>query len=121
MSQTSLWGLLAHGFPTAVAYDLLVHSIPTERIGAYLRFRSEVRHGSDFNHIVNTSAFPVETKYHFIREGESLCGRRSPRFTATKSEATCPGCIAIGKNLAAFGLVDPTERVPVVVRLSDLL
>ena len=125
MSQTFLRELLAHGVPSAVIYDLLKRTIPTERIQAYLRFRTEVRHGHNLNHLVNASAFAVETRFHVIRENESLCGRRSQRFSVTTEGVTCPGCTAIGKNLAAFGLSEPVdiERVTVVdvMKLADML
>jgi hypothetical protein len=91
-------------FPTLV-YELLKHAIPTGEIGSYLRFRTEVRRGQEFNHLVNTSAFTIATRYHYIGAGESLCGRHRQKFTPTKGEVTCPGCSAIGKNLAAFSLI----------------
>jgi hypothetical protein len=88
-----------------LVYELLKLAIPTGEIGSYLRFRTEVKRGRRHTHIVNTSSFTIETRYHYIGTGEALCGRSNHGFTATKSEVSCPGCEAIGKNLAAFGLI----------------
>lgn len=88
--------------------DLLAHSLPTERLQAYLPFHTVVRHGSDFNHIVNASVFTVETQHHVIYEGVTLCARRKRGMTEPRKGegVTCPGCIAHAKGIVLRTIAD---------------
>lgn len=43
----------------------------------------------------------MTTKYHMIVTGQTLCGRKDPNYKGTTKEATCPGCVGIGRGIAA--------------------
>jgi hypothetical protein len=83
--------------------DLLAHVLPTERLQAYLRFNTVLRKGDNHVHLVNASVFPQETRFHYIREGMTLCGRRTSRsrLTSTRDELDCPGCVSLAKGIIA--------------------
>lgn len=79
--------------------DLLAHALPTERLQAYLPMHTVIRKGDNHNHIVNASIYTVETQYHTIFEGMSLCARRKRNLRDASGTATCPGCVAHAKSI----------------------
>lgn len=70
-----------------------------------LPFLTSVKRGKQFTHIVNESQFPVYTQHHIIRTGQSLCGRHDTTWKKTNIEATCPGCVGIGRGIAAAAVL----------------
>jgi hypothetical protein len=56
---------------------------------------------------VNESAYAVETQYHAIRDGDTLCARGArPRGTVTRTAPTCPGCVAKARGIIVNHLLD---------------
>jgi hypothetical protein len=88
------------------ANDVLVEAkqevkdeIPFEGISRLLPFPTETVAGYNHNHIRSLYAFDVETEKRTIREGDTLCGRKSSVYFKS-ADTNCAGCEAIGKGLA---------------------
>jgi len=100
---------------TAVVIDIvglvredLKQSIPDTDVTKYLPFNTSIVEGEHHFHIRNESVYPIDTKYHTIKNGDTLCahahGDRLPELRYTFP--TCPGCIAKAKNIIATHLLD---------------
>ena len=80
-----------------------------------LPFQTSLHKGTNHVHIVNKSAYTVETNYHTIEEGDSICyraesfkhnseynvrtGLGSRIYVDQYAVATCPGCLAKAKRI----------------------
>lgn len=87
-----------------VEREVLKGSIADSDVQKLLPFHTMPGWGKNFIHIVNRSAYIVETNNHIIREGETLCkragGAAHPYYGESIFEtATCPGCLAKGKSI----------------------
>ena len=82
-----------------MAFKVLKATIEDGDVTRLLPFQTSLELGETYVHIVNESAYALETKYHVIEQGDTLCARGGrPRGTVTGSSATCPGCLAKGKG-----------------------
>lgn len=78
------------------------------------RLERDVMRGDNYVHIVNRSAYTVETNSHLVPEGAALCARKemfrpSADFTIRNNglvirldqhkTATCPGCLTKAKTV----------------------
>jgi hypothetical protein len=87
-------------------FEALKDAIKDEDVIDFLPFKTYIGGGKQHTHIVNDSAYTVETNSHFIARGETLCKRGAP--TAGKYHyvaATCPGCVAKGKAIVVNHLL----------------
>jgi hypothetical protein len=84
---------------TAVIQDI--------RVQEYLPFQTAVVEGDTHFHLRNKSVYPVETKYHTIEQGDTLCAHSIGHLLPELRDVapTCPGCIAKAKNLIASHLL----------------
>ena len=87
-------------------------SIPFEGIRRLLPFPTQIVAGLNHNHIMSIYAYDIETPTRTISEGDNLCGRKSLKFFR-EATTNCPGCSAIGENLAL--------RNPITARSIELL
>ena len=92
--------------------------IVDSRVQSFLKFNTSLGGGKHYVHIVSQSAFPVETGRHVITQGETLCARRLDTIPLWSNPrqgegATCPGCLAIAKGIAARDMSD-TELLAVL-------
>ena len=94
----------------------IVNQIADEDVRDFLQFRTGLAAGESKIHIVNLSAFEVETERHTIERGETLCHKygQVTRVNELQYGATCPGCLAIGKGIAVRDLTD--EQLLQVIR-----
>jgi hypothetical protein len=107
MKRKPIAEVIETSFATVVIIDadrlereVLKSSIADEDVQKLLPFNTGVSGGEHFYHIVNRSAYIVETNAHRIYEGETLCkraGHTGGRYTYT--DADCPGCLAKGKSI----------------------
>jgi hypothetical protein len=88
--------------------EVLKGSIANRDVQKLLPFQTAIGVGDTYYHIVNASAYLVETNCHTIYEGETLCKRfgndgwsDSARFALP----TCPGCLAKAKALIVHHLL----------------
>lgn len=96
----------------AAERSVLSGAINNRDIQRLLPFQTTLLKGDNHVHIVNKSAYVIETNSHFVREGATLCARsktfgRNAKFTVDvdglicrvnfPSVATCPGCLAKAK------------------------
>lgn len=80
-------------------------SIPDNKVREYLPFATSVVEGDTHFHIKNDSVYPVDTKYHTIEQGDTLCARAGNNDNELRYVfPTCPGCIAKAKNIVASHL-----------------
>jgi len=87
--------------------EVLKGSIEDRDVQKLLPFQSALGAGNTYIHLVNKSAYTVETKYHYIREGETLCKRAGyARPTVFADRPTCPGCLAKAKSVIVNHLLD---------------
>ena len=91
-------------------------SIADEDVRDFLKFRTSLGKGDNHVHIVNSSAFTIETDRHVIENGDTLCAKRNSTDLVDDVyyEASCPGCLAIGKGIAVRDLTD--EQLLQVIR-----
>lgn len=88
-----------------VREDIKQH-IADDDVRSLLPFLTSVSDGENHFHIRNDSRYDVETKYHVIEQGDTLCGRRGDNsLTLRCVTPTCPGCIAKAKNIIATHLL----------------
>jgi hypothetical protein len=100
--------------PTQYVRVILVNTreirdtIADEDVRDFLKFRTTLGAGSSKIHIVNSSAFTVETDRHVIERGDTLCAKHGETDLVDDLyyEVTCPGCLAIGKGIAVRDLTD---------------
>jgi hypothetical protein len=91
---------------TRLAFKVLKSSIEDKDIQRLLPFQTSLELGNHV-HIVNESAYAVETKYHVITDGDTLCARGGrPRGTVTGTAPTCPGCLAKAQGIVVNHLLD---------------
>lgn len=86
----------------------IVDRIADEDVRDFLKFRTGLAVGDHYTHIVNLSAYEVQTDRFTIMTNDTLC-RKSGRTAAISdlhSSVTCPGCLAIGKGIAVRDLTD---------------
>jgi hypothetical protein len=74
-------------------------SIPFKSISRLLPFPTQIVAGFTYNHIRSMYAYDIKTPTRVISEGDTLCGRESKFFLDAKLPV-CPGCSAIGENIA---------------------
>jgi hypothetical protein len=80
--------------------EVLRDSIADADVQKLLPFFTDVSAGDNYFHIVNSSAYTVETNSHQITEGQTLCNRgEGPGLYATCVTPTCPGCLAKAKAI----------------------
>jgi len=84
-------------------------SIPFEGISRLLPFPTQIVAGFNHNHIMSTYAHDIKTETRTISEGDTLCGRKSSKFFL-EANTNCPGCSAIGENLAQVLRVNYSPR-----------
>jgi hypothetical protein len=82
--------------------EVLIGSIADADVQKLLPFANVIGDGENFRHIINKSAYVVETNSHVIAENETLCKRAGKTWETyygsdAVSVATCPGCLAKGK------------------------
>lgn len=100
--------------PTSYVRVILVDTkqirdtIADEDVQDFLKFRTGLGSGRNFIHLVNRSAFTIETDRHVIEPGDTLCAKKDMTYYRTDDDrgATCPGCLAIGKGIAVRDLTD---------------
>ncbi len=82
--------------------------IADEDLRDFLKFRTGLAAGDNYIHIVNLSAYEVETERHTIMNGDTLCRKsgRTARVNELLTDASCPGCLAIGKGIAVRDLTN---------------
>lgn len=92
--------------------DVLRGAINDKDVQKLLPFQTKLGRGNTYVHIVNASAYTVETNSHFIRETGTLCAREGGARWTISSEiitaqgATCPGCLAKAKTIIVNHLLD---------------
>jgi hypothetical protein len=99
--------------------EVLKGSINDSDVQRLLPFQTSLGRGAQHLHILNASAYTVETNAHFIEEGDTLCKRAAytPEFLAYYSEvikrptATCPGCLAKAKSIIVNHLLDNSNLI----------
>jgi hypothetical protein len=108
---------------TAVVVDVvglvreeIKQSIPDAKVREYLPFATSIVEGSTHFHIKNDSVYDVDTKYHTIEQGDTLCARGGDNSNELRYVVpTCPGCIAKAKNIIASHLLakgsNPSEGI----------
>jgi hypothetical protein len=107
-------------FGTLVAIDVegivredIKQSIHSTQLQEYLPFLTSISEGDTHFHIRNDSAYPVDTKYYVIENGDTLCARDGDNSQTLRGGfVTCPGCIAKAKNIVATYLLDRTVGQP---------
>jgi hypothetical protein len=72
-----------------------------------LPFQTKIGVGDTYYHIVNASAYVVETNAHAIYEGQTLCKRFGNVYAdaARFVQPTCPGCLAKAKAIIVYHLL----------------
>ena len=84
-------------------------SIPLKSISRLLPFPTQIVAGFNHNHIMSRYAYDINTETRTISEGDTLCGRKSSKFFL-EANTNCPGCSAIGENLAQVLRVNYSPR-----------
>lgn len=79
--------------------DSMKDEIPFSDLFKFLPFATSAPSGYNFQHIRNEGIYDVETEKRTVEQGDTLCGRKSARYTGN-STTPCPGCLAIGRGLA---------------------
>lgn len=84
--------------------EVLIGSIADDDVQKLLPFSTSLGLGDNFTHIVNKSAYTVQTNSHAISESETLCKRAEYTHPMYYGEnvfgtPTCPGCLAKGKAI----------------------
>lgn len=93
-----------------LAAKVLKGRIKDEDVLKLLPFKTDVEAGYTYNHIVNASAYTVETNAHFIHEGGTLCARAGGSFrTHRDAKPNCPGCLAKAKSLIVEHLIATSQ------------
>jgi hypothetical protein len=89
-------------------YETVKSLIADEDVQSLVPFQTAMVHGENFIHIQNESSYAVETKYHTIRKGETLCkdSHQTWYVTARDTTPTCPGCLAKAKGIVATYLLN---------------
>ena len=68
-----------------------------------LPFQTSLAAGNNYVHIVNASAYTVETNHHTIEEGDTICYRAGGVKWELSQDSdrvtTCPGCLAKAKRI----------------------
>ena len=86
--------------------EAIQESIPFNDIGKFLPFQTRVVMGVEHNHIQSTCAFVIKTENRLVKDGDTLCGRKSPfAIVGNERKSDCPDCDAIGKGLAVRDLL----------------
>lgn len=108
---------LAHGavaiaeVSEAIVRESLKRDIRDTDLQALLPFQTSIVAGDTHFHIRNDSKYVVETKYHDIEQGDTLCARAKNNDDVLYGVyATCPGCIAKAKNVVVTHLLSE-ERI----------
>jgi len=103
-----MWATTPKGLVNVpIKEDLM--SIPFEGISRLLPFPTQIVAGFNHNHIMSTYAHDIKTETRTISEGDTLCGRKSSKFFL-EANTNCPGCSAIGENLAQVLRVNYSPR-----------
>jgi hypothetical protein len=99
--------------------EVLKASIADADIQRLLPFQTRLVMGENHIHIENTSAYTVETQYHLISEGDTLCVKVGQtyalgayRSVQVSKVATCPGCLAKAKGV----IVNHLLNTPSIIR-----
>jgi hypothetical protein len=113
-------GVIVTPFETVVVIDgdklereVLKESISDLDIQRLLPFQTRLVMGENHIHIENASAYTVETQYHYIGEGDTLCAKQGQTYRTTTGVvkvATCPGCLAKAKGVIVNHLLNTTVR-----------
>ena len=88
--------------------EVLKGSIADSDVQKLLPFQTKVGAGDTHYHIVNASAYVVETNAHAIYEGQTLCKRFGNVYGDAVSryqQPTCPGCLAKAKAIIVHHLL----------------
>jgi hypothetical protein len=86
--------------------EVLKGSIADLNVQKLLPFQTSIEAGDTHNHIVNASAYVVQTNSHVIYEGQTLCKRFGNAFRTHRDAApTCPGCLAKAKAIIVYHLL----------------
>ena len=86
--------------------EVLKGSIADSDVQKLLPFQTKVGVGDTHYHIVNASAYVVETNAHAIYEGQTLCKRFGNLYSVGMSQRpTCPGCLAKAKAIIVYHLL----------------
>jgi hypothetical protein len=95
--------------------EVLKASIKDGDVQKLLPFQTTLGRGNNYTHIVNTSSYDVETNYHVIGEGETICkrhgGEESLWAIGTAVTPLCPGCIAKAKAIIVAHLFNSPNIV----------
>jgi hypothetical protein len=111
--------------------EVLKGSINDSDVQRLLPFQTSLGRGAQHRHILNASAYTVETNAHFIEEGDTLCKRAaytpellgyylvggaanqngSLSSQAKRPTATCPGCLAKAKSIIVNHLLDNSNLI----------
>jgi hypothetical protein len=112
-------GVIVTPFETVVVIDgdklereVLKESISDLDIQRLLPFQTRLVMGENHIHIENASAYTVETQYHLISEGDTLCAKQGQTYRTTTGVvkvATCPGCLAKAKGVIVNHLIRQAE------------
>ncbi len=88
--------------------EVLKGSIADSDVQKLLPFHTKRVAGEHYIHIMNESAYVVETNSHAIYEGDTLCKRGGHSFYAGFKglTPTCPGCLAKGKAIIVNHLLN---------------
>jgi hypothetical protein len=88
--------------------EVLKGSIADRDVQKLLPFQTRIGTGDTKYHIVNASAYVVQTNNHSIYEGQTLCKRFGNTYYTAPSyieAATCPGCLAKAKAIIVYHLL----------------
>jgi hypothetical protein len=89
--------------------EVLKESISDLDVQRLLPFQTRLVMGENHIHIENASAYTVETQYHLISEGDTLCAKQGQTYrtmTGLVKVATCPGCLAKAKGVIVNHLLN---------------
>lgn len=84
--------------------EVLKQSISDDDVQRLLPFATSLGLGENFSHIINKSAYTVQTNSHNVTEGDTLCKRGEPTRGMYYGEnvfgtPSCPGCLAKAKAI----------------------
>ena len=95
--------------------EVLKASIKDWDVQKLLPFQTTLGRGIHYTHIVNASSYDVETNYHVISEGETICKRHGGEDSlwaiGTAVTPLCPGCLAKAKAIIVAHLLNSPNIV----------
>jgi hypothetical protein len=93
-------------------------SIPFKSISRLLPFPTQIVAGFTYNHLRSMYAYDIKTPTRVISEKDTLCGRESSKFFFDAKLPVCPGCSAIGENIALQNPNTTRDDLPAITLQS---